>query len=368
MQIVIPPKQWIRNPAYDLFFFCALWWVPVSLLVFRSTLVGSTVAFFIIYHIFIRTPHFAATLNFTYLYEPNHQYYRTHWMRYFALPVLILVAYGLRPWFDAQSFYSRVLITVATIWGMQHIAMQNYGVLSLYRTRSAARADTLLPTLEKTIFHELMTLAIFEGVLRLWLPAQTLDPWLMRLAWGLRGLFVLTCVAYGARLWMRRRISPPSIPGILYFLTAISVMIYWPVYNRLGPGTTGSNAYFYVFNGQHCLAYLGLLFHMTSNRELSNRPFATLTHAGYGLAKFYAPLAIGAALMIGFALWRYNWTQGAMPLNVTSGFQAIAVLDGVFVAHYYLESNTWKFSQPHNREVLLPLLKTPTPASIEASA
>ena len=39
-------------------------------------------------------------------------------------------------------------------------------------------------------------------------------------------------------------------------------MVYWPAYNRFGTRIAGDVAFFYVFNGQHCLAYLGLLFHM----------------------------------------------------------------------------------------------------------
>jgi hypothetical protein len=54
--------------------------------------------------------------------------------------------------------------------------------------------------------------------------------------------------------------------------------------------------------------------------------------------------------------------RSALPFDVNSGYQALTILDGIFVAHYYLESNTWRFSNPHNRAVVLPFLKGPAPA------
>jgi hypothetical protein len=178
-------EQWIRNPQYDLVFFCALWWLPLSLLIFGATATVGTAVFFLLYHIFIRVPHFAATANFTYLYEGNREYYRENWVKYFAVPILILLAYGARPWLRSYTLYSTVLLTIATVWGMQHIALQNYGILSLYRTRSKARADALLPKLERAVFYELMLLAVFGAVLRLWFPAAGLENLLRDGSWAI---------------------------------------------------------------------------------------------------------------------------------------------------------------------------------------
>jgi hypothetical protein len=142
-------SQWIRGPVYDAVFFCALWWVPVSVLILGTTTAMASAVFFILYHLFIRVPHFAATANFTYFYQANREYCREHWIRYLAVPVAIVAAYTARPWFESRSIYNHLLLSVATIWGMQHIAAQNFGVLSLYRGRSAARADSHLRSLEK---------------------------------------------------------------------------------------------------------------------------------------------------------------------------------------------------------------------------
>ena len=357
----VPRSHWIRNPFYDLFFFCALWWLPVSLYVFGATAAAGTALFFLLYHLLLRLPHFAATLNFTYLYKENRQYYRANWVEYFAVPTLILVAYGARPWFDPQSLYASTLVTVATIWGMQHIAFQNYGILSLYRKRSGARADELLPKFEKAVFYELTALAVVGGLFGIWLPTNRPLAVEHAITWAIRALVAATCAAYFLRIWLTRKTSPISIPALLYFVTALSVMIYWPFYHRLGTGRIAGNAFFYVFNGQHCLAYLGLLFHMTSNEQRATRAFSSLREGSLRFARFYAPLAVGAAVLLVLAAFRT--AHAALPLDVPSGFRAIGILDGIFVTHYYLESRTWKFTNPHNRTVVLPLLKSPLPAA-----
>jgi hypothetical protein len=352
----VDSSQWIRGPVYDVIFFCALWWVPVSVLILGTTTAMASALFFILYHLFIRVPHFAATANFTYLYQANRAYYREHWFRYLAMPVVIVAAYAARPWFDSRSLYNNVLLSIATIWGMQHIAAQNFGVLSLYRGRSAAKADGRLRSIEKAVFYELMALAVFESVLRLWWPVP--NSVIRAGYWAIRLAVVLTCVAYVARIWARRSITPVSIPALLYFATAVSVMVPWPVYKRMP--IPGAGAFFYVFNGQHCLAYLGLVFHMTSNRQRRGQPFTSWLEGSTSFARFYSKVAIGAIALCAVA--GYVWFYRALPFDVNSGYQALTVLDGVFVAHYYLESNTWRFSNPHNRAVVLPLLKGLAPA------
>jgi hypothetical protein len=359
-------KYWIRNPSYDLFFFCAIWWLPLSLLIFGATITASTAIFFLLYHLFIRVPHFAATLNFTYLYKDNREYYRANWVKYFGLPILILGAYAVRLRFNPLSLYSLLLLTIAKVWGMQHIGLQNYGLLSLYRGRSAARADALLPKLERAVFYELIVLAIFKDVFQMW-HLNAPGFLLKTVSWGLFGLFGFTCAAYLTRIWMQRKITPVSFPLLLYFATAVVVMIHWPIYDRLGAAIGGGMIFFYVFNGQHCLAYLGLQFHMESNKKLSQHEFGSLAEGSFGFARFYAPLAVGAAALLAVAGYGYLRSNGSFPSDVPSSLQAVTMLDGIFVAHYYLESLTWKFSNAHNRAVVLPLLKHPAPALSEAT-
>ena len=358
-------KYWIRNPSYDLLFFCAIWWLPLSLFIFGATITASTAIFFLMYHLFIRVPHFAATLNFTYLHKENREYYRANWVKYFALPILILVAYAVRHRFSPLSLYSILLVTIAKVWGMQHIGLQNYGILSLYRGRSTARADALLPKFERAVFYELIALAIFRDVFQIWHLHP--DEYLLKgVSWALFGVFGFTCAAYLTRIWMQRKIAPVSFPLILYFATAVAVMIHWPIYDRLGAAIGGGMIFFYVFNGQHCLAYLGLQFHMESNKKRSQLEFGSLAEGSSGFARFYAPLAVGAATLLAMATYWYLRSNGSLPADVPSSLQALTVLDGIFVAHYYIESLTWKFSNAHNRAVVLPLLKHPAPVLSEA--
>jgi hypothetical protein len=78
-------------------------------------------------------------------------------------------------------------------------------------------------------------------------------------------------------------------------------------------------------------------------------------------------LAVGAAALLAVAGYGYLRSNGSFPSDVPSSLQAVTMLDGIFVAHYYLESLTWKFSNAHNRAVVLPLLKHPAPALSEAT-
>jgi hypothetical protein len=213
-----------------------------------------------------------------------------------------------------------------------------------------------LRSLEKAVFFELMALAVFESVLRLWWSVP--DSLIRSGYWAIRLAVVLTCGAYVARIWTRRAVAPVSIPALLYFATAVSVMVPWPIYKRLPQ--VGAGAFFYVFNGQHCLAYLGLVFHMSSNRQREWRRFASWAEGSTSFARFYIKLAIGATALCAVA--GFVWLRSALPFDVNSGYQALTILDGIFVAHYYLESNTWRFSNPHNRAVVLPFLKGPAPA------
>ena len=252
-------SQWIRGPVYDAVFFCALWRVPVSVLILGTTTAMASAVFFILYHLFIRVPHFAATANFTYFYQANREYDREHWIRYMAVPVVIVAAYAARPWFESRSIYNNLLLSVATIWGMQHIAAQNFGVLeSLSRTFGGESRQPLAIARKGCVLRTdgprgLRVRAAVVVVRARFINSQ-------RVRWVIRLAVVLTCGAYVARIWTRRAVAPVSIPALLYFATAVSVMVPWPIYKRLPQ--VGAGAFFYVFNGQHCLAYLGLVFHM----------------------------------------------------------------------------------------------------------
>ena len=90
-------SPWIVGPAYDMAFFSTVWLPPLLVLgvgSFAGLEVGAGFFVLWIYHLFIRLPHFGAMFRVTYLRPGQLPHYRQHWVRYFAIPLLILVLYA----------------------------------------------------------------------------------------------------------------------------------------------------------------------------------------------------------------------------------------------------------------------------------
>jgi hypothetical protein len=339
---------WIRNPAYDLIFFSSIWWIPlgIALLYYHSAFY--VVVLLILYHLLIRIPHFAATLNLTYFLEANRDHYQKHWIRFYVMPIFIFILFSTRRFFDPNHLYSKSLLSIGVIWAIKHIAFQNYGISNLYRSRSLAKKDQCLGKLEKLVFLGLVFLSVYIAMVKTWLSEPVNQSVDFYVRWGLIALIAVLLVTYFFRVFFINKTTPTSKPAVLFFLTAISVQVYWPIYDKIGEGTAvGGNIFFYVINGHHCLAYLGLIYHMSSNQ------YKGLSLSD-GFKKYYSPILIGTFLLMGFVSLRWYWSGDGFSIGY--GFKALSFLDGVFMVHYYLESNTWKFSSSHTRETLLPIL------------
>jgi hypothetical protein len=351
---------WIVGPIYDLLFFSTMWLPPILVLALDGFTGAARVefgaGFFVlwIYHLFIRLPHFAAMFRVTYLRTDQFQHYREHWVAYFAIPLAIIAIYA---WplsgpagYDTSLGF--MLTTAGYLWGYQHIGMQNYGVLQIYRLRSEVREPAYWPRLEKGIFYAIIVsvcvsnhlapVARFVGVV----PVGSAHAETASLVFlGVAGLLLLLYLGQLLRLGGLRT------PAVLYLLISAAAMVKWPFYDALPAGS-----WFLVFNGHHSVAYLGLLFLMTWNDKYPDRPF-TLVDGVREYAKFFWPL-VGFAVLLILVAATYHSSR------VTAGYDApgtgsLEALLGFFVAHYYVESKVWRFRHDFNRRNTLPLLKRP---------
>lgn len=353
------PSPWIVSRGYDLAFFSTIWVPP--LLVFAALREGGEigVGFFSIwvYHLFIRLPHFAATMNATYLRRDERRYYREHWVLYYLVPAVILIVYGLLlmrpPLYPAPL--ARVLLGFAGLWGFHHISMQNYGILQLYHSRDRTCFDPAASRVEKIIFNAIVVCIFFNGAASdaLSWSDDSIVAWTF--SWG-RYFFNGSLIAL-ILFDLFRRASRGSLrsPGTLYFLVSLVVMYRWPLYDRLPEG-----CWFLVFNGHHSIAYLGLVFLMHWNATRRDTPL-TLSSGVRAYARYLVPLVlISLAALLATAAYT-SLTTSRFEVNLQS-------LTGFFVIHYYLESLVWKFSRKHNREATLPLLKQPPSRLVPAPA
>ncbi len=353
-------SSWIVGPRYDLLFFSSVWVPPLLILAAYGALgLGLSIGFFSLwmFHLFVRLPHFGATLRVTYLRPENLAYYRQHWVLYFLIPAFIFALYSF-PLSMESGYHSpagRLLFVLAYIWGYQHIGMQNYGILQIYRRRAGTGSDLVGSRYEKIVFYAIIVsvatinhvvpwLNYFTGGRTVTVAASTSRSMFMVVLGVLVVLYVMHLVRTNTLSW----------PAFLYFIVSVVVMIQWPFYDALPSGS-----WFFVFNGHHSIAYLGLVFLMEWNRRAGGQPLRVL--AGLrAYVRFILPLLVfSLALAVAVAFYHSLTSVGRFRLLDAYGMD---LLVGFFVTHYYIEALVWKFSNPHNRATTLPLLRHPAEA------
>jgi len=350
---------WIHNALYDLFFFSSFWWIPFAawLLMSIETTIEAALLF-TLYHLLLRLPHFVATLRVTYLNPDHREYYRKHWIKFFLVPAAILLVYVTPIVAGTElALFRKILITIALGWGLHHVGAQNFGILNIYHLRTGSRRSLAQVRTEKLCFTFLGIATAIQIVATYWFEgASPFAQWLshaMVVGFALTALpFLLSQVR---NLFSARKDRQQHWPAMLYFLVSVACMIYWPFYDSL-PYQQGPILHFYVYNGHHGLAYIGLTYFMERKRN----------NASSGNAFSFASILLLGSLAL------MTWVLGGVPrsaegLIARSTFQSYDCLQGVFVVHYYLEAISWKFSDPHLRATVLPLLSRTVPRGVWAT-
>lgn len=327
-------------------FFSAFWWLPLFFLSYASVAPAIGLGLFIIvYHVILRLPHFLATYPITYGQRSNWARYRKEWIRFLLIPALILGVYFEFGDYRGTHGIGIALTLLAPLWGLQHIAFQNFGLMQIYHAKAGQQHPVARRWEWWTYFFVFAASAVVVGFRRI--PNGTLQgtlngseksSWLFSLA---PCLFISGLVAlYFFR--ERRRLSWPSS---LFFLSSVFGMLYWPLYDRL-PWPANTLVYFYAFDGQHCLSYLGLVS-LIEGRSVS-RLSVTRTLLFVGALIAVSALAVGAL---------YFFQPGQFVHEMAGEkYRAFAAFEGFYVIHYYLESFIWKRKDESARSNLFPHL------------
>jgi hypothetical protein len=312
--------------------------------------------------------HFVLTPTI-YLQSNNLRYFNSSWRNrilYFVIPVAILVGFdlylvlGIAALFPSFNFLFRLAIR---LFDFNHFARQSFGVLQLFKVRSGGTFPAWLKRVESAYFFSVpvtLLMTFLQG------GVCNLDSPLVKSVLGLSaGLFVTVLIGYGVAL--SRAAKPAALlPPLTYFLfqTASALLAYY------------STALYAFALAMHYVEYHVLMmprcFHAKLDTEKKpDRVFALLRRNKlifYGLvlvlavvASLLMSMSIAAmAAMIGQAadLARENLRNESSPFYL----MLIAVFDGLFVFHYFVESFIWRFSDPYYRQTLGPLYFSPRPS------
>jgi hypothetical protein len=355
---MVARSPWIVGPRFDLLFFSTLWLLPLFVVApMGEAALGLSAGFFFIwvYHLFIRLPHVGVTLVVTYLRPEQLAHYRKHWISFFLVPAAILLIYALPLTTPEEydSLYGAILMNIAFIWGYQHIGMQNFGILQIYRMRSGRPHSTAPRRCEKVIFYTIIVAVAVHNHLLPFIAHSE------RISLGAGGvsaidhaffaLLALLLILYSILL---RKGGGFTTPALLYFAVSLVAMIQWPFYQDLPAGS-----WFLVFNGHHSVAYLGLLFMMDWNRRGERKPF-NFVNGSKEYLKFSLPL-VGFSLVLLIGVIVYSNLKFSLG---HSEYQAgnLEVLLGFIVTHYYVDTRIWKFRKAHVQSTIVPLLRRPS--------
>jgi hypothetical protein len=323
--------------------------------------------------------HFVVTLA-VYMQSANLRYFaasRRNRLIFFAVPALILVAFDLAHAFrlGAIPVAAVYLWAAVRLFDFHHFNRQSFGVLQLFKARTGAKLPGWLKRVENLYFYTLVGLLYVSflagGVCPLLLPGGPLTVWPVAepLAAALLPLpvsqwlwVVVLAVAGGlfaASLGglMREARRAGGKPG---FAAAVAYLF----------GQTASAAlpavYFPLYLAALAMHYVE--YHVLMAPRCFRTPLDPTSRVDrvYGRLRaspvmFYA-LVVAVAGLVTATGYVGMGQMGAEAVAVGKPFaylMLLAVFDGLFVFHYFVEMFIWRFSDPHFRKTLSGLYFAP---------
>ncbi len=311
--------------------------------------------------------HFVITPTI-YLQSSNLRHFNSSWRNrlvYFAIPVGIFVVFDLYralelaillPLFDVVF-----RLTIRAV-DFQHFSRQSFGVLQLFKARAGAK----FPAWQRRAEYW-FAWAVVAVLLITYIRGGRLDTdvhpgliaahWLFATILAALGLTILTGIVVTARTADRpARLLAPAAYFILQTGSALLAAY--------------STALYGIALAMHYVEYHVLMLPRCFNtpldtRHWTDRVFAVLRHnriifyallllATYGVAKLTGLTTsmdnAMAAMLAG--MWK-GYGGGSGP--VSSYTALLAIFDGLFVFHYFVEMFVWRFSESHYRQTLGPL-------------
>lgn len=300
--------------------------------------------------------HFVITLV-VYLPGANLRHFNSSWRNrilYFFIPPFILIGFDL---FESLGIPAAlpmagfIIMVGIRLFDFYHFNRQSYGVLQLFKGRAKSPFPTWLKQVENAYFLTLTALLAIT-----YLRGGSFDPngWpdgVRHCALGLlivAGALLAVVVFVFGRTWTQMSDRTALVVPACYFVaqsTAAGFAIY--------------SLSLYVFSlAIHYVEYHVLMF---------PRCFDTPLDMKYPTDRWYQRLRRGKVLLYVVVILLAGWvayrTWNGMSATISYAEHTgtplylilIAVFDGLFIVHYFLEALIWRFSEPYYRKSLGPL-------------
>jgi hypothetical protein len=326
------------------------------------------------YMLALGVTHFVITPTI-YLQSSNLRHFNSSWpnrLVYFAIPVAIFVFFDLY-----RALELAVLLPLADVAfrltiravDFQHFSRQSFGVLQLFKARAGAKFPAWQRRAE--YWYAWATVAV---LLVTYVRGGRLDtdvhPGLVAAHWVLAtvlaalGLTILAGIVVTARTADRPgRLLAPAAYFVLQTGSALLAAY--------------STALYGIALAMHYVEYHVLMLPRCFNTQLDPRAWTDrlLARLRQNRVIFYTLLllgAVGVSMLTGVTTSMVNamaallagmWKSYGGGAGVTSSYTAlVAIFDGLFVFHYFVEMFVWRFSEPHYRQTLSPLYFAAKPA------
>ncbi len=325
--------------------------------------------------------HFVITLTI-YCQRANLTYFASSWKTatvFFAVPVFIFIAFDLIHAFRLKAEWpllALVFFGAVRFFDFFHLNRQTFGVLQMFKGRTKSKYPQALRTTENRYLISfvlvLMTTFLAGGVCPLLLgggplslarlspiidATRVLDIAVLQVAWLVLGAATATLFVRVIRGHLAMATATGSGPALAYVtlqtLGALMAALYLPLY-------IATLAIHYV--EYHVLMVPRVFRSPLDESSRIDRTYGWLRDRP---VLFVVAILILAALVTRGAMLGMNAAMGA-PLvdfeSPVSYLMLIALFDGIFVFHYFVEMFIWKFSDPHFRKQLAGIYFSPKPA------
>lgn len=319
----------------------------------------------LLYLVGLGITHFVIT-PVIYLQSANLRYFASTWRNcliYFAVPIAIFVGFDLY-----RSLEIAVLLPAVDIGfrllirglDFQHFGRQSFGVLQLFKMRAGARFPVWQRRAEIAFSWTVPALLLTTFLRGGRWDAPDSPGWLVGasavLALTLAMLFAV--VVFGMLHAARSAERPTTLlaPTAYFVLQTGSCLLAFASTALYGFALAMHFVEYHVLMMPRCCEVKLDESHLT-DRVLSgwrrNRVifYGVIVLAAFGVAILTGIGTSAMAAMVArlTAMWQ-SIGGGATPESSYTAF--LAIFDGIFVFHYFVEMFIWKFSEPHYRQTL----------------
>jgi hypothetical protein len=331
----IDNAAWIHSPGFDFLLLIAAPLVTIPIfagIYFRIPFLAIGCAFALAFS------HYMSTMVF-YFWNENREYHRTRWLAFFAGPLILAVIYGLIVGFEVPYVVQVVLLA----WNTWHVARQNCGILSIYRSRAG------VSNLEqkKAANNAILSVSCFLAVWNIESHQEAMGffGWFStELSWIIKVVLGAIAFFYVVRLIVAlvRRTEPLGLAEGLFLIAGLG--FFYP-YLFIKSSEIATLAMLLP----HYVQYLALVW-LLHRRKFGNASDGA--PAALRLVSSRLVVLIPVLMAVGFPIY---WIWGYMTAaGLQWWFGAVYIL--IAFEHYYLDGLIWSFRRKHVRETMLPFL------------